>query len=264
MIIIRIIYFKKNNFAKIQLFLKFTLNLRHFLIKIIKMLLNIETSTGICSVALSRGEKLFFSVSDTQGQNHAALLSVFVQKALDFAKDAGDKIDAVAVSAGPGSYTGLRIGVSTAKGLCFGFDVPLIAIDTMRIMNAAAKKFIDITEKNILLCPTIDARRMEVFYALYGNDETVFCETQTEIITETSFADVLENNIIYFYGTGANKCKLLLQHKNCRFIDNIFPLADNMTVLANRKFQQKQFADTAYFEPFYLKEFQATKAKKIF
>ncbi|MCL1868516.1 MAG: tRNA (adenosine(37)-N6)-threonylcarbamoyltransferase complex dimerization subunit type 1 TsaB [Paludibacter sp.] len=227
------------------------------------MLLNIETSTSICSVALSEGEKLLFSVEDTQGQNHAALLSVFVEKALEFGKQTGGKIDAIAASAGPGSYTGLRIGVSTAKGLCFGFDVPLIAIDTLQVINAAAKRKIDVFEKNALLCPMIDARRAEVFCALYRNDGTVFGEIRAEIITENSFADILENNIIYFFGNGSNKCVPLLQHHNCRFIDNVFPLAENMITLANEKFQQKQFADAAYFEPFYLKEFQATKAKKI-
>ena len=228
------------------------------------MLLNIETTTDFCSVSLSDSDKVLLNVADSQGQNHASLLSVFVQQALNYAKSEGRKIDAIAVSAGPGSYTGLRIGVSTAKGLCFGFNIPLIAIETLQIMNVTAMQNIDKSDENILLCPMIDARRMEVFCALYKSDGTIFNEIKAEIITENSFADVLKNNIIYFIGTGANKCKPLLQHQNCRFIDNIFPLAENMISLSNEKFQQKIFEDITYFEPFYLKEFQATKAKKMF
>jgi len=227
------------------------------------MLLHIETSTSVCSVALSEQERLLFSIADVQGQNHAALLSVFVEKALSFAKNAEKKIEAIAISAGPGSYTGLRIGVATAKGLCFGFDIPLIAVDTLQIMNVCAKQQIENNEENILLCPMIDARRAEVFCALYKYDGTVFQQVKAEIITETSFSDILENKIIYFFGNGAQKCKSLLNHPNCRFIENIFPLAKNMILLANEKLQQKEFADLAYFEPFYLKEFQATKAKTI-
>jgi len=237
------------------------------------MLLNIETSTAVCSVALSQGEKLLFNISDMQGQNHAALLSEFVQKALDFVKNANGKIDAIAVSGGPGSYTGLRIGVSTAKGLCFGFGIPMIAVDSLKVLVSALKNSKENfnnennffgSNHSVLFCPMIDARRMEVFCALYRYDGTIFREVRAEIITEKSFADVLENNIIYFFGNGAQKCKSVLQHPNCRFIDNIFPLAENMISLANEKFITCQFADTAYFEPFYLKEFQATKPKKIF
>lgn len=228
------------------------------------MLLNIDTSTDYCSVALNDGDQLLFNISDTQVRNHASLLSIFVQKALDFAKSNCAKIDAIAVSAGPGSYTGLRIGVSTAKGLCFGLNIPLISIDTLQIINISAKSKINTAYENILLCPMIDARRMEVFCALYKYDGTIFSEIKAEIITENSFADIVKNHTIYFFGTGADKCKTLLHHHNYRFIDNIYPLAENMISLSNRKFQQKTFEDIAYFEPYYLKEFQATKAKNFF
>ncbi|MCL2596166.1 MAG: tRNA (adenosine(37)-N6)-threonylcarbamoyltransferase complex dimerization subunit type 1 TsaB [Paludibacter sp.] len=228
------------------------------------MLLNIETSTDFCSVALNNNDKLLFSTADERGQNHASLLSDFVQKALNFAKSNGEKIDAIAVSAGPGSYTGLRIGIATAKGLCFGLNVPMIAVDTLQIMNNATKGEIDSTDKNILLCPMIDARRMEVYCALYNFDKTIIGEIKAEIITENSFAEVLKDHTIYFFGTGIEKCKTVLKHSNCRYIECIFPFAENMISLSYGKFQQKIFEDIAYFEPFYLKEFQATKAKNFF
>ncbi|MDR2853832.1 MAG: tRNA (adenosine(37)-N6)-threonylcarbamoyltransferase complex dimerization subunit type 1 TsaB [Prevotellaceae bacterium] len=227
------------------------------------MILHIETSTNVCSVALSEGNSLLFTLADERGQNHAALLSSFIDSALATLKPQQQTLDAVAVSAGPGSYTGLRIGVSTAKGLCFGYEVPLIAIDTLQVMTVAAMEELQLTDAQTLFCPMIDARRMEVYCAMYQADGTIFNAVSAEIITENSFADLLETHKIYFFGNGAEKCKAVLTHHNAHFLDNIRPLATNMVALANQKFAAQNFADTAYFEPFYLKEFQATTPKKV-
>ncbi|GHV44232.1 tRNA (adenosine(37)-N6)-threonylcarbamoyltransferase complex dimerization subunit type 1 TsaB [Bacteroidia bacterium] len=228
------------------------------------IILNIETSTSICSVSVNQEFNCIFSVSDLQGQNHAALLSVFIDKALRAIKPYAEKPDAVAVSAGPGSYTGLRIGVATAKGLCFGFNIPLIAIDTLQIMTVPALQKVKTLDEKILFCPMIDARRMEVYDALYQHNGTIFRNTKAEIITENSFEDVLKVKKIYFFGNGAEKCKNIFTHPNACFLENINPLAENMCALACDSFFNRKFVDTAYFEPFYLKEFQATKAKNIF
>lgn len=222
-------------------------------------ILHIETSTNVCSVTLSSDGKVIQTFMDETGQNHAALLSPFIQQIIDNNKNI--KIDAVAVSEGPGSYTGLRIGVSTAKGLCYGYDVPLIAVDTLSILCQEVISTQKL-EENALLCPMIDARRMEVYNAIYDTKLNKQGETKSVIITEESFLELLNNNIVYFFGNGAEKCKSLITHSNARFIDTIIPLAKNMIAMAEEKFANKDFVDTAYFEPFYLKEFQATTPKK--
>ncbi|VBB48569.1 Peptidase M22 glycoprotease [uncultured Paludibacter sp.] len=225
-------------------------------------LLHIETSTNVCSVALSVNGKCIFSIADDKGQNHAALLSPFIEQALEKAKEQNLKLDAVAVSSGPGSYTGLRIGVSTAKGLCYGYEIPLIAVSTLEILCKEVIKRNQI-EKNALLCPMIDARRMEVYTAFYNLDLEMKQDISAEIITESSFQDLLQNNTVYFFGNGAEKCKTVLTHPNAKFINNIEPLAENMISLAEKHFSENNFVDVAYFEPFYLKEFQTTTPKKI-
>jgi len=173
--------------------------------------------------------------------NHAALLSVFIAEAMEFLKSVSKKLDAVAVSSGPGSYTGLRIGVSTAKGLCYGLDIPLIAVSTLEVLTANALQITE-TAANSLFCPMIDARRMEVYAAI--------CNQEGIIQREISF-----------FGNGAEKCKTTLTHANARFIDGMYPLAENMIVLAEKAYNEKKFVDVAYFEPFYLKEFYTTAAK---
>lgn len=225
------------------------------------IILHIETSTNVCSVALSEGESCLFSISNSEGLNHAALLSSFIEKALN--QLGSRKPDAVAVSSGPGSYTGLRIGVSTAKGLCFGYGIPLIAVDTLRIMSIPAIKKVNNAPENALFCPMIDARRMEVYDALFQKDGTMVQEVKADIIDENSFADLLQSHTVYFLGNGAEKCKSVLTHPNAHFIENIYPLAENMIELANKAFESNKFVDTAYYEPFYLKEFQATTPKKV-
>lgn len=224
------------------------------------VILHIETSTHVCSVALSEQEKCIFQQSNYDGMNHAAMLSLFIQDALDFLKESGKKLDAVAVSSGPGSYTGLRIGVSTAKGLCYGLDIPLISISTLEIMTIAAMQK-HAPNKHDLFVPMIDARRMEVYDTIFNAERQIVRDTAASIINEQSYATWLDTNRLYFFGNGAAKCKQVITSPHATFIDDIHPLAENMIEPALKKFQQQQFEDVAYFEPFYLKEFQTTQAK---
>ncbi len=224
-------------------------------------ILHIETSTTICSVALSNNSKLLYSKYDDNGMNHAEKLSPFIDEALKVAKEKELKLDAISVSSGPGSYTGLRIGVSTAKGLCYGFGIPFISVDTLEILAIQVNKNNEI-ENNSLLCPMLDARRMEVYTKMMRKDFQTIQKTTPKIIDETSFSDVLKENKVYFFGNGANKCQEVIKSENAIFIDDISPLAENMIPLAEEKFRNKEFEDVAYFEPSYLKEFQATTPKK--
>jgi tRNA threonylcarbamoyladenosine biosynthesis protein TsaB len=224
------------------------------------LILHIETSTNICSIAVSENGQCLFSKSDSEGMNHAALLSVFIAEAMEFLKSTSKKPDAVAVSSGPGSYTGLRIGVSTAKGLCYGLDIPLIAVSTLEVLTANALQITE-TTANSLFCPMIDARRMEVYAAIYNQEGIIQREISADIIDENSYNEILESHIVYFFGNGAEKCKTTLTHSNARFIDGMYPLAENMIILAEKAYNEKKFVDVAYFEPFYLKEFYTTAAK---
>ena len=226
------------------------------------ILLHIETSTNVCSVALSENKICLFSKSNDEGMNHAALLSVFIKEALEVLKTMDKKLDAVAVSSGPGSYTGLRIGVSTAKGLCYGYGIPLISISTLEVLTAQA---LQLTTQvgNALFSPMIDARRMEVYAAFYNSTGIIQREISADIITSDSYAEILANQLVYFFGNGATKCKTTLTHPNALFIDNLVPLAENMISFAEKAFIENKFVDVAYFEPFYLKEFQTTQPKKL-
>jgi len=224
------------------------------------VILHIETSTHVCSVALSEQEKCIFQQSNYDGMNHAAMLSLFLQDALDLLKESGKKLDAVAVSSGPGSYTGLRIGVSTAKGLCYGLDIPLISISTLEIMTIAAMQK-HTPNKHDLFVPMIDARRMEVYDVIFDSNRKIIRDTAASIINENSYAELLEKSQVLFFGNGAAKCKQVITSPYAIFIDDIHPLAENMIEPALKKYQQGQFEDVAYFEPFYLKEFQTTQAK---
>ena len=225
------------------------------------LILHIETSTNVCSVALSENGNLLFSKSNADGMNHAALLSVFIAEVFETFNLSEKKLDAIAVSSGPGSYTGLRIGVSTAKGLCFGLDIPLIAVSTLEIMVVQALKSVNMVE-NALFCPMIDARRMEVYSAFYNANCLIKREISADIITSELYAEILNKQLVYFFGNGAEKCKTTLIHPNALFIDDIYPLAENMIQLAERAYSERRFENIAYFEPFYLKEFQTTTPNK--
>ena len=222
-------------------------------------ILNIETATTVCSVALSANGAVLFERVSYEGPSHASLLGLYVEEALAFAKTNHIKLDAVAVSSGPGSYTGLRIGVSLAKGLCFGLDIPLIAVPTLRIMAAQAIGLKG--DINAVYCAMIDARRMEVYAAFFNAKLEQVRETAADIIDEDSYQDLLADKQIYFFGSGADKCKSVLTAANASFIDDIHPLASAMVILAEEAFHSNQFEDVAYYEPFYLKEFQATTPK---
>ncbi len=224
------------------------------------ILLHIETSTSVCSVAVSENGVCLIQKINTEGLNHAKLLSVFIQEVLDFLKMQGKRPDAVALSQGPGSYTGLRIGTATAKGLCFGWEIPLIAIDTLQVIAVAARK--KITEADALLCPMIDARRMEVYSACYDMQLKRVSEVVPVIVTSDSYTDILGNHSVWFFGNGAEKCRTVLTHPNVHFLDNIYPEAANMIMLAEQRYAAGQFESVAYFDPFYLKEFQATVPKR--
>jgi universal bacterial protein YeaZ len=224
------------------------------------IILHIETSTTVCSVALSENGQCIFSKSNNEGMNHAALLSVFIADALESIKPLNKKLDAVAVSSGPGSYTGLRIGVSTAKGLCYGYGIPLISVSTLEVMTAQVLK--SVSNEIALFCPMIDARRMEVYAAFYNSKGEMKREISADIIDTESYAEILNAQPVYFFGNGADKLKTTLTHPNAHFIDDIVPLAENMIPLAEKAFAENNFVDVAYFEPFYLKEFQTTTPKK--
>lgn len=221
-------------------------------------ILSIETATEVCSVAVSSEGKIIFQKEETKGPSHAVLLGQFVNDAIEYLRAEQIKLDAVAVSCGPGSYTGLRIGVSEAKGLCYGLGIPLIAIGTLKLMAYSVSNLV---EDSVLLCPMIDARRMEVYDALFDKELNELRVVTADIIDKDSFADFLAETKIAFFGNGADKCKSFLQSSNAVFLDHIYPKAADMVVLAEEAYANKSFVDVAYFEPFYLKEFVATTPK---
>ena len=223
-------------------------------------ILNLETSTSVCSVALAAGEEVLFEKAAFEGPSHAALLGTFVSEALAALKRTGKTLDAVAVSSGPGSYTGLRIGVSMAKGLCFGLNIPLIAVPTLDCLAAEAIRQ-NGGASDTLYCAMLDARRMEVYAALYDSALQTVRPVAAEVIDASSYASFLAEGKVYFFGNGADKCKSLLTAPNACFIDSVSPLATGMIPLSLQAFAARRFENVAYFEPFYLKEFQATVAK---
>ena len=224
-------------------------------------ILHIETSTTVCSVAVSIDTDIIFKKEEFEGPSHAVLLGVFVDEALSFIESRGIPLDAVAVSCGPGSYTGLRIGVSMAKGICYGRNLPLLAVPTLKLLTVPVLLFEDLPD-NALICPMLDARRMEVYSAIYTRELEMKKEISADVIDEESYLEFLDKQPVYFFGDGAAKCKQIITHPNAHFIDDIHPLAQMMTPLAERSLLDEDFEDVAYFEPFYLKEFVATKPKK--
>ena len=224
-------------------------------------ILHIETSTEVCSVSASQDGASIFSKEDFNGPSHAVVLGVFVDEVLSFIDNHAIPLDAVAVSCGPGSYTGLRIGVSMAKGICYGRNIPLIAIPTPEVMTVPVLLFQDLPE-DALLCPMIDARRMEVYAAIYDRALKVKREISADIIDENSYSEFLAEHPVYFFGNGAAKCREKITHPNAHFIDDIHPLGKMMYPLAEKAVAREDYKDVAYFEPFYLKEFVASLPKK--
>jgi tRNA threonylcarbamoyladenosine biosynthesis protein TsaB len=221
------------------------------------LILGIETSTKNCSVALFKdGIVIAEKEHISDGYTHAERLTLFIQYVIDLANISLEKVEAVALSMGPGSYTGLRIGTSTAKGLCYALDIPLIAISTLKAMAFAMAK----NEKSAIYCPMIDARRMEVFSALYDVNNKQVRSIQADVVDENTYAELLVNEIIFF-GDGSLKCQEIINHKKAKFIEGIYPSAKNLGILAKDKFENNDFEDVAYFEPYYLKNFVTGKKK---
>ena len=227
------------------------------------VILHIEASTETCSVALSQDGHVFFERTNRDDRSHAKVLAPFVEEALQTADSQGAVINAVALSCGPGSYTSLRIASSTAKGVCYGRNIPLIAIPTTAIMCVPVLFRDDIPEE-ALLCPMIDARRTEVYATVYDRALGVVKATHAEVVTPDSFKEQLDRGPVYFFGNGAEKCKEIITHPNAHFLDgHRNPLAKNMMPLAERAWFDEKLEDIAYFEPFYLKNFIATKPKEL-
>ena len=219
-------------------------------------ILNIETSTTNCSVSLSfEGETLVLKEDYDNNYSHAERLHVYIDEVLKQADIKSSQLDAIAVSKGPGSYTGLRIGVSAAKGLCFALGKPLIAISTLEALTHQVK-----TKEGIII-PMLDARRLEVYSAVFDNGYNRLRETQAQVLNEDSFKSYLEESKVTFIGNGVLKTKELINHKNAIFIDGKLPSANEMSQLAYSKYKKNDIEDVAYFEPYYLKDFVALKSK---
>lgn len=225
-------------------------------------ILNIETSTDVCSVALSSEGQVLDHRENYDGQTHATLLSQYVQEMLQYARTRDITLDAIAVSIGPGSYTGLRIGLSEAKGLAFGLNVPLIGVNTLQLLVVSTmfNHFID--EEKVLYVPMIDARRMEVYTAAYNAALEPVLEPQAMILDEQSLVDLNQQGYtLVLMGNGSDKAHQVLTRDGVRFVAGIKPVAVDMMALAEKSFREQRFIDVAYSTPLYLKEFQATKPK---
>ncbi len=224
-------------------------------------ILMIETSTALCSVALSENGKIISYKESTEPKAHASKTAVFIEEALREHNITAGECDAVCVSKGPGSYTGLRVGVSTAKGICFGTGIPLLGADTLEILVWQAISESLLPENCSFIVPMIDARRMEVYSSVFSAEGNRLTETKPYIVEKDSFSEYLEKGTVLFIGDGAGKCTDIIGHQNARFL-NCCPKASSMLVPAEREYKKKRFQDVAYFEPFYLKDFVATVSRK--
>ncbi|WP_242521405.1 tRNA (adenosine(37)-N6)-threonylcarbamoyltransferase complex dimerization subunit type 1 TsaB [Tamlana sp. s12] len=219
-------------------------------------ILNIETATTNCSVALSKnGKTIVLEEDNDKNYSHAERLHVYIDTVLKEGNITAEDLSAISVSKGPGSYTGLRIGVSAAKGLAYALNKPLIAVLTLEALAQQVK-----AESGVIVA-MLDARRMEVYSAVYDMDYHVVRETQAQILDESSFIENLEQGLVYFVGSGVEKTKTIIQHPNARFIEGKLPSANYMGEIANMKYKKSDTEDVAYFEPYYLKDFVALKPK---
>lgn len=226
-------------------------------------ILNIETSTNVCSVAVSNDAECIFNKEDYSGPHHNEQLGRFVDEALSFIDSHSLKLDAVAVSCGPGSYTGLRIGTSMAKGICYGRDVKLIAIPTLELLAVPVLLKEQAEEENALLVPMLDARRMEVYAQVFDRSLEEVREIKADVVTVDTYKEYLEKGPVYFFGNGAAKCMEEINNPNAHLIKDVVPLAKYMFPLAEKRIAQGKFDDVAYFVPFYLKDFVAKLPKKL-
>lgn len=225
-------------------------------------ILNIETSTNVCSVAVSQGGVCLFKRVDNSGPNHAVALGVFVDEALSFVDSRAIPLDAVAVSCGPGSYTGLRIGVSMAKGICYGRGLKLIAVPTLELMAVPVLLEHEL-DNDTLLCPMLDARRMEVYAGIYDRALHEVRPVQADVVDGDTYREYLDKGKVCFFGNGACKCLDTINHPNAVLVKGIEPLAEYMFPLAEKRMAEGRFEDVAYFVPFYLKDFVAKTPKKL-
>ena len=225
-------------------------------------ILHIDTSTNVCSVAVSEDSHVIFQLEDHSGPNHAERLGSMVDEALSFTDNHAIPFDAVAVSCGPGSYTGLRIGVSMAKGICYGRNLKLIAVPTLELMCVPVL-LREMVEENALLCPMIDARRMEVYAGIYDRALKEVRPVGADVVDAETYKQWLDERPVYFFGNGAAKCMETINHPNAHLIEGIEPLAKWMQPLAERRLLNGQTEDVAYFEPFYLKDYVAKMPKKL-
>lgn len=226
-------------------------------------ILSIETATNVCSIALSDNGQCIFNKEDHSGPNHAERLGTYIDEALSFADNHALPIEAVAVGGGPGSYTGLRIGVSMAKGVCYGRNIPLIAVPTTEIMAVPVLLRDEPIDDDALICPMIDARRMEVYAAVYDRALHPIRPIEATIVDALTYKELLDRQPVYFFGNGAAKCMDVINHPNAHLIDDIEPLAKHMFPLAERRLAEQRFEDVAYYVPFYLKDFVAKTPKKL-
>lgn len=228
-------------------------------------ILNIETSTDVCSVALTQDGQVLEHHEDYEGHNHAVVLSRFVESCVTYARTRDLKLDAVAVSIGPGSYTGLRIGLSEAKGLCFGLSVPLIGVNTLQLLVVSTMFANFFDEDNLLYVPMLDARRKEVYTAVYTPALEAMLEPQPMILDADSYAQFRKEHVLVMMGNGSDKAKdIIAPGDDLRYIPGVKPVAMDMLALAEKHFREGRFIDVAYSTPMYLKEFQATTPKKLF
>lgn len=234
------------------------------------LILNIETATTVCSVSLAKDGELLAFKEQNGDYSHSENLTLFIQDICLQANIQLSDIDAIAVSKGPGSYTGLRIGVSTAKGLCYSLNKPLIAINTLQhLALSVSEKFSSDptyapnTSATTLFCPMLDARRMEVYCAIYDSSNNEIIATSAKIIDEHSFTDLFKSHRLVFFGDGASKCKNVLSiNTNALFLDHVTLSSIHMITLSESAFSKKKFEDIAYFEPYYLKDFMTGKSNK--
>jgi tRNA threonylcarbamoyladenosine biosynthesis protein TsaB len=228
-------------------------------------ILLLDTATEVCSAALSEMGEIVAVKEKADGFRHSELLTVFIDGLLSETGWSIDQLEAVCVSSGPGSYTGLRIGISVAKGLCYGLNIPLIAISSLHSMAEHVAQhltsYCESVNDDVWLCPMLDARRMEVYSALYDRHGLAVTPIKAEIIDESSYSEELDSRTICFFGNGALKCKTTINHPNARFLDNIHASARFMSKIGYDSYMNKHFENIAYFEPFYLKDFIATVPK---